>query len=163
MGIARRSHSENVAAARHDTLSVPSFWSNMLCPQAKREHNIARKRPHPRPQPLGATTPWRVQNAWHAFLRTRRHTRACKQPATETVIVAVRRAGRAIRLAGFRNHATNLARRCGERELLAVRLVPRHLGNQKFKVVGHALLQQIRRAPQERALPPAAHPFYNMQ
>ena len=57
------------------------------------------------------------------------------------IVVAVRGASCAILLAGFRDQATNLARRFGNRTLVVVRLVMRHFRDQKFKIVGHTLLQ----------------------
>ena len=76
-------------------------------------------------------------------LRTRREARFCQQPATEAVIViAILCARDAILLAGFCNQAANLACRFGERALVAVRLVARHLADQKFKIVVQTLLHQ---------------------
>ena len=70
-----------------------------------------------------------------------RQARTREQPTTKTVIiVAVRRASGAIFLACFSNQGANLPCRCGKRTLVVVRLVARHLRDQQFEVVGHAVL-----------------------
>jgi hypothetical protein len=73
-------------------------------------------------------------------LRTRRDARLCEQPATEAVIiVTIRRASGAILRAGLCHQGANLPGRCGERIAMMVRLMSRHLRDQKFKIVGHTL------------------------
>ena len=57
--------------------------------------------------------------------------------------IRIRRVSRAILLAGFSNLAANLAHCRGEREVMAVRLMSRHLGYQDLEVVGHTLLRKL--------------------
>jgi hypothetical protein len=77
-------------------------------------------------------------------LRARRQAGTREQPATETVIiVAIRRSSGAILLAGLCNETANLPGRFGERALVVLRLMARHLGDQQFKIVGHTLLRKL--------------------
>lgn len=69
------------------------------------------------------------------------------------IVVAIRRASGAIFLAGFRDQGTDLPGRCGKRALMMMRLVPCHLGDQKFQIVAHTLLHRSygERCPNERS------------
>jgi len=79
-----------------------------------------------------------------ATLRSRSQARAREQPATEAaIIIAVGHACGTILRACFCHQVANLARGCGERTLMVVRLVARHGGDQEFEIVGHAVLHGL--------------------
>lgn len=95
-----------------------------------------------------------------AALCSRCEAQARQQPTAEAaILIAIRRASGTLLLVRFCNQDANLGSRHDNRTLMAMRLVVRHGLYQEFKIVGHAVLREMRRALRKRPHALATHPY----